>query len=120
MKRRTYWLAFVVVLAVEILIGVFVRDAFIRPYVGDMLVTVLLCCLCRAVFPRFAPALPVFVFAAAVEGVQALGLTEKLGLQGTVPGVIMGATFDWRDLLCYAVGCAAFAGAEWLWKRRRA
>lgn len=31
-------------LAVEIGIAIFVHDAFVRPYVGDMLVTLLLLC----------------------------------------------------------------------------
>jgi len=120
MRRRLgYLLAFLAVLAIEICIGLFVRDRFIRPYAGDMLVTVLLCCLCRVVFPRVSPALPVFLFAALVEGLQALNLVEKLGLQGSVLGIIMGATFDWKDILCYAFGCAAFAAAERLAERAR-
>ena len=113
MRRRFgYLLLFFLVLAIEIFIGLFVRDRFIRPYVGDMLVTVLLCCLCRVILPRISPPFPVFLFAALVEGVQALNLVEKLGLQGTVLGIIMGATFDWKDILCYAFGCVAFAVIE--------
>lgn len=115
MRRRLgYLLAFLAVLAIEICIGLFVRDRFIRPYAGDMLVTVLLCCLCRAAFPRVSPALPVFLFAALVEGLQALNLVEKLGLQGSVLGIIMGSTFDWKDIPCYALGCVSFAAVEWL------
>lgn len=49
-----YVTSFLVVLVVEILIGIFVQDNFVRPYVGEMLVTVLLCCLCRATFPRLS------------------------------------------------------------------
>ncbi len=114
MKRRiTYFAAFLGLLSVEIYIGLFVRDAFVRPYVGDVLVTVLLCTLSRAVFPEFNPALPVFLFAAAVEAAQCFGLAERLGLRGTVLGVIIGSTFDVGDLVCYAAGCAIFALVEW-------
>ena len=118
-KRRTtqrahYWLAFFLLLVTEICIACFVRDNFVRPYVGDILVTVLLCCLCRAIFPRFAPAVPVFLFAAAVEGLQWLDLAEMLGLEGTALGIILGSTFDWKDLLCYGLGCLLFAGGELL------
>ena len=118
-KRLGYLFAFFVLLAIEICIALFVRDDFLRPYVGDMLVTVLLCCLCRVVFPKFSPAVPLFLFAAAVEGLQWLRITEKLGLQGTALGIMLGSTFDWKDILCYAAGCAAFAGAEWLIGRLR-
>ena len=113
MKRRLgYLVAFFLVPLLEIFIGVFIRDNFIRPYVGDMLVTVLLCCLCRVIFPRFSPALSVFLFSAVVEGIQWFGLTEKLRLQGTVMGIIIGSTFDWKDILCYALGCIVFAITE--------
>ena len=117
-KRLAYLLAFVLLLVVAVCIALFVHDAFVRPYVGDVLVTALLCCLCRAICPRFAPALPVFLLAAAVEGLQWLGLTEILGLQGTALGIIMGSTFDWKDILCYGLGCLLFAGAELLWSSR--
>ena len=117
-KRWGYLLAFFVLLAVEICIALFVRDSFVRPYVGDLLVTVLLCCLCRAGLPKVSPAVRVFLFSAAVEGLQWLRITEKLGLRGTVLGVILGSTFDWADLLCYGAGCAVFAGAEWLLRRK--
>ena len=113
-KRKHYLLAFFLLLLVEVCIALFVHDHFVRPYVGDVLVTVLLCCLCRAVFPRLAPALPVFLFASAVESLQALHLTEMLGLEDTALGIILGATFDWKDILCYGLGCLLFAGAEWL------
>ena len=112
--RKWYAALSLCLLAVEICIALFVHDSFIRPYVGDILVTVLLCCLCRAIFPRFAPAVPVFLFAAAVEGLQWLDLAEMLGLQGTALGIILGSTFDWKDLLCYGLGCLLFAGGELL------
>ena len=116
-KRRIfYFLIFLVLLAIEVYIALFVRDAFIRPYGGDLLVTVLLCCLCRAVLPQCKPALPVFLLAAVVEWTQWLGLVEMLGLQGTVFAILMGTSFSWIDLLCYGAGCLLFAGAELLWK----
>ena len=118
-KRLGYLLAFFAVFGIEICIALFVRDNFVRPYVGDILVTVLLCCLAKAAFPEFRPAGPVFLFAAAVEGAQWLGLTEKLGLQGTAIGIILGSTFDWKDLFCYSLGCALFAAAEQVRRKRK-
>ena len=114
MKKRLWYLGvFVTILAVEVCIALFVHDRIIRPNVGDVLVTVLLCCLSRAVFPKMHPALPVFGISAAVELWQWLGLTKKLGLSGTVMGIILGSTADWRDLLCYGVGCLIFSAAEY-------
>ena len=45
--RKWYVLAAIGLLGVEICIALFVHDNFIRPYLGDVLVTELLCCLCR-------------------------------------------------------------------------
>lgn len=105
-------------LAAEICIALFVHDNFIRPYFGDVLVTILLCCLCRVVLPKFRPAVPVFLFAVAVEFTQRLGLVKMLGLQRTIFAVILGTSFSWIDILCYGVGCLLFAAAEWLlWKK---
>ena len=50
-KRVFYGSAACVLFVLEILIALFVRDAFVRPYGGDILVTVLLCCLMRVVLP---------------------------------------------------------------------
>lgn len=114
MKRRIpYIVAVFVLLVLEILIGLYVRDDFIRPYGGDILVTVLLCALARAIYPRFSPAVPVFIFACAVELTQWLGLAKLLGVEGTVIGIIIGSSFSWIDIVCYGVGCVAFAAVEW-------
>ena len=109
-QRLPYLIAFCVLLIGEICIGLYVHDRFVRPYLGDVLVTVLLCCFARVFWPKRPKwlALWVFLFSALVEGAQALGLAERLGLSGTVLGVILGATFDWADLLCYFFGCLLF------------
>jgi hypothetical protein len=112
--RKTYFWIFLGLLLLEIGIALFVHDDFIRPYVGDALVTVLLCCLSRAVLPKLHPALPVFGISLAAELWQWLGLTQKLGLDGTVLGVILGATADWKDIVCYGMGCLLFSLTEYL------
>jgi hypothetical protein len=115
-RRLAYWITFIAILAVEVCIALFVHDDFVRPYVGDALVTVLLCCLSRAVLPKLHPALPVFGISLAAELWQWLGLTKKLGLDGTVLGVILGATADWKDIVCYGIGCLLFSLTEYLLK----
>ena len=72
--RTIYTFAFIVLLSAEVCIALFVHDRFVRPYMGDALVTVLLCCLCRIAVPKGVPALPlyVFAFAALVEATEIL------------------------------------------------
>lgn len=113
-KRVVYAAGACILLAAEILIALFVRDSFIRPYGGDILVTVLLCCLLRAFFLFGIPYLPlgVFLFAAAVEFAQALGIASLIPNSWTAVRIIVGSSFSVWDLVCYAVGCVLFWGAE--------
>lgn len=115
-KRLWYLISFLSLLGIEICIALFVHDGFVRPYVGDVLVTALLCCLSRAVFLKLHPALPVFGISLVAELWQWLGLTKRLGLEGTAFGIILGSTADWRDLVCYTIGCLLFTGCEWAGK----
>lgn len=119
-KRLPYILAFVLLLLAEIYIGLFVRDRFIRPYFGDVLVTVLLCCLVRAVYPKGLRLLPIYVFAfsVVVEVAQYVDLVKLLGWENnTLISTLIGRSFAWADILCYAAGCAAFWAAEYALRR---
>jgi len=113
--RLTYAAIFCVLLLTEILIALFVHDYFIRPYFGDVLVTILLCCLCRILIPQGVAALPmyVFIFATLVEVSQYFQLVKLLGLENNrLLSTIMGTTYSTMDLVCYGAGCLLFWGAE--------
>ena len=113
--RVFYALCFFLILIAEVLIALFVRDDFLRPYGGDILVTVLICSFVRIFFPRGIRLLPlwVFLFAAAVEVGQAFDFVSRMGL-GEIAffRILLGSTFSWADLVCYAAGCLLFAGAD--------
>ena len=58
-------------------------------------------------------AVSVFIFACAIEGLQYLNLIDKLGLrQYKLLVIILGSTFDWNDILAYALGTALILGWE--------
>ena len=114
--RIGYAVAAFIILIAEVLIALSVRDAFIRPYGGDILVTLLICCVLRVVWPqryRLPIAGGVLVFAILVEVGQYFGLVYLLGL-GHVEffRIIIGTGFSWWDMLCYAVGCGIFAAVD--------
>lgn len=120
-KRIFYAIATILLIAVEVLIALFVHDRFVRPYVGDVLVVVVIYTFVRIWIPEGSPLLPlwVFLFAACVEGLQAIHITEKLGLaDNRFLRVLIGGTFDFRDILCYAAGCAAVWLVEIIVKRK--
>lgn len=114
-RRLAFAVLFLLLLVAEVLIALFVHDAFIRPYFGDVLVTVLICAFCRVFFPKGICLLPVYVFlfATAVEVSQYFHLVNLLGLEDNrFFATLMGASFSWYDLICYAAGCAAFVAIE--------
>ena len=105
--RLAFLVVAVLILAVEIYIAVCVNGGFVRHYLGDVLVVILLYVLARAIF-SVTPSnlsLKIFAFAAALEITQCLGVVEILGIENKILKVMIGGTFDLADLLCYAVGC---------------
>ncbi len=109
--RITYIIFFLVILITEICIALFIHDDFIRPYVGDVLVTVLICSFLRIFIPEGVRLLPayVFIFSAVVEIAQYFDIVKILGLQDNrILSTLIGRTFSLLDLLCYAVGCILF------------
>lgn len=115
-QRLIYLLIFCSLLVTEIVIALFVNDVFVRPYVGDMLVTLLLCCMCRVILPDKVRLLPVyvFVFAACVEIGQYFDLVALLGLaDNKIISIALGRIFSWMDLVCYTVGCVAAFVLDW-------
>ncbi|MGL5436326.1 MAG: DUF2809 domain-containing protein [Lachnospiraceae bacterium] len=117
---------FLVLLLIEVIIALFIRDRFIRPYVGDMLVVVLVYFAVRVIIPNGVRGLPfwVFLFAAGIEMLQYFRVVEILGLQhNQLMKTIIGTTFDWNDIICYACGGVAAALYEYAVRiiaRRRA
>lgn len=121
-KRLPYIITAIVLLGVEIFIGAFVKDAIIRPYVGDILVTALLCAIVRSVWakPFKSMWLWVFAFSIFVEITQYFHLADLLGIHNRVIRIIMGGSFSFMDIICYFVGCLAFHLIERAVKKRKA
>lgn len=118
--RLTYAVFFIILFLTEILIALFVHDSFVRPYIGDVLVTVLICCFLKIFIPEGVRALPVlvFIFASLVEAAQYFDIVKLLGLEGnTLISTVIGRTFSFGDIICYGVGCAVFYIGEKLRKK---
>ena len=121
-ERLAYLAAFCVIFAAEVCIALFVRDRFIRPYGGDILVTVLICCFLRIFLPKGVKLLPlhVFLFALAVEIGQYFDLVTLLGLGSSrFFRILLGSTFSFADMICYGAGSALFALTETLITHRK-
>ncbi len=107
--RIAYAIAFVLLVAIEVLIALFVRDRFIRPYGGDVIVIGVLYCFVRIFFPKKLRLLPLYLFAFSicVEIGQAIDYVSLLGLSDSrFFSILMGSSFSWIDILCYLAGAA--------------
>ena len=103
-----YLIVTVLLFLTELMIALFVHDGFIRPYVGDVLVVMLLYTCVRIFIPEGVRLLPlyIFLFAAGVEVLQYFRIAEVLGLSDNrVLSVVIGSVFDVKDIVCYGVGC---------------
>ena len=122
--RLAFLAAAVLILAVEIYIAICVKGGFVRHYAGDVLAVILLYALARAIFSVPPSNLPfkIFAFAAALELAQYFGAVQILGIENKILKIMIGGTFDFADLLCYAVGCILAGAAEKfeskIWQRR--
>lgn len=113
--RRFYLAAAAILFAIEIFIAAFVRDRFVRTYVGDVLALALVYVTLRAVTPlRGASALATaLAIAVTIEVSQALHLLAALGLSGNrLARIVLGGVFDWADIAAYLAGVLIVAGGE--------
>ncbi len=97
----------VVLFAILVFIALFIRDSFIRPFLGDVLVVIWLYYLVSTVWDA-CPVKLVFIvvtFAFMVEISQYFQVVKLFGLESNpVLRIVLGATFDWLDLLAYTLG----------------
>lgn len=119
--RLIYGILFFVVLTIELLIALFVHDDFVRPYIGDMLVTILICSFARFFIPEKIKVMPllVFVFSAFVEIGQYFDFVKLLGFDDNAfISTLLGRTFSVTDLICYEIGCVLFAVFDFIIKKK--
>ena len=105
--RMNWAMTGIAILAFEICIAIYAKDGFIRYYIGDVLVAAMLYAFGRAAF-RLPPkilALAVFTLSLVIEISQYFKVLEILGVQNYALWIIFGGTFDWTDIICYAIGC---------------
>ena len=102
-----YFLMFWLLLITELLIGIYIRDSFIRPYGGDFLVVMLLYCFVKSFIDASVgkTAVGVLAFAYLIELSQYFHLAKFWGLEHSRTALlILGNSFSFSDLLCYTLG----------------
>ena len=95
---------------VEVLIAtVFKHWFFVRAYLGDVIVVLLIYTFILSFFEvknKSILILGIFIFSVLIETLQYLGIAEYLQLKpGSIAHIVVGSSFSWIDILCYAAGC---------------
>ena len=120
-KRLLFAVSAVILLVIEILIGLFVHDSFVRPYLGDTLVVILIWCVVRIVIPDKFVWLSgaVFLVAVIVEVSQIFPLCDVLGIENRLLRTLMGTSFAWGDIVAYLAGCLFTGAVDLLLMKKR-
>ncbi|MCI3938774.1 DUF2809 domain-containing protein [Chryseobacterium aahli] len=104
-----YFFLTLLIFLVEVLIATVLKDQFfIRAYLGDVIVVMLLYTLVKSFFitNNTKLILGIFAFSCLIEFAQFFNIAEKLGFQpGSLMYIVIGNSFSWIDILCYGVGC---------------
>ena len=118
MKRRLiFGIATLLLLGVEIIIGMY-ADGWVRSYLGDVLVVILLYTLFRTISlekPRRWYILPTLILLSAfmVEFLQLWGFCDRFGITNKFLRIIIGTGFSAVDLVSYCIGILPCYIAEW-------
>ncbi len=110
-----YFLLTILLFTIEILIAKYLHDRIIRPYVGDVLVVMLIYCFVRSFFrfPVLPTAIATLLFAFLIETLQYFNIVHLLGLEKYyLARVVIGTSFEWIDLIAYTIGTLIILGVE--------
>jgi hypothetical protein len=102
-----YFIVFLLLFLTEAAIAVFVHDAVIRPFFGDFLAVIAVYCFLKS-FLNIHDIILVWSslgFAYFLELLQCCNFLKFSGLEKyKIMAVVLGSSFDWRDILAYTLG----------------
>lgn len=104
-----YFLIAIAIFLVEVLIATKLKDLFfVRAYLGDVFVVMLMYYFIKAFF-AFEPLkliIGIFIFSCLIEFFQYFHFGELLGFKDNrIMMIVLGNSFSWIDILCYFAGC---------------
>ena len=101
-----YFLIFISIFIIEVIIALFIKDNFIRPYFGDYLVIFLVYYFLLSFMnaDKNKIALGVLVFAFTVEIIQYFQVLSYFNLEkNRILRIVAGNTFSFEDLIIYTL-----------------
>lgn len=107
----SYFLLTIFIFGIEVLIATIWKDWFwVRAYLGDVLVVVLLYTFVLTFFDinKTKLLIGILIFSFGVEFLQYFKIADVLGFEkGSIPYIVVGNSFSWVDILCYTIGILA-------------
>lgn len=105
-----YFLTTVFIFLIEVLIATALNHIFlIRAYLGDVIVVMLLYTFIKSFLTiqhNVKLIFGILIFSFTIEFLQYFNIADRLGFQpGSILYIVVGNSFSWLDMLCYAVGC---------------
>jgi len=105
-----YFIATVIIFLIEVLIAtIFKGIVFVRSYLGDVIVVILIYTFILSFFEiknKNLLVLGVVSFSVLIEFLQYWGIADYLGLKpGSIAHIVVGSSFSWWDIACYFTGC---------------
>lgn len=116
-----YFIWTIILFLTELYIGFYVHDAIVRPFIGDLLVVILIYTFVQTFFklPVLKTAAAVLLFSFFVEWLQYVKIVEILGLDHSrFFRIIIGTSFEWIDIGMYMAGIGFVLIAEYLFKSK--
>ena len=104
-----YFILTITIFLIEVLIATKLKDIFfVRAYLGDVIVVLLIYTFIKS-FVRIENnqklIIGILIFSFLVEFAQYFNIAEKIGFrEGSLMYIVIGNSFSWIDILCYAVG----------------
>ncbi|HKO77135.1 MAG TPA: DUF2809 domain-containing protein [Flavobacterium sp.] len=120
--NKNYFGFAILIFFIEVLIALYINDSFVRPYLGDVLVVILIYCFLKSFLklPVLTAAIAVLVFSFTIEFLQFLNIVEKLGLEKSkIARTVIGTSFSWIDLLTYIIGITIVLIIEKSWLKKQ-
>ncbi|BAY15043.1 hypothetical protein NIES21_08290 [Anabaenopsis circularis NIES-21] len=105
--NKKYFYFTVILFSIEVFIASFVNESFIRPFIGDVLVVILIYCFVKTFLKihSYIVISAVFAFSCTIEIFQYFNFVKILGLQKyKILAIALGSTFDGKDIIAYTIG----------------
>jgi len=112
----------VLLFAIEAGIAMFLHDAIVRPYVGDVLVVALIYCVVRSLTDMriLVATSGTLAFSFIIEFLQSQNLVVRLGLEkSAIARAVLGTSFSWKDMAMYVLGAVLVIAVEFAVRKGR-